>query len=62
MKRFKTLKSYTLYTLLANVKILYKDSYLLRIFFLGLIMFNVIMRYGTHFIDIMNKFYDYTGL
>ena len=49
-------------TLLVNVNILYKDSYFLRMFLLGLIIFNVIIRYGMYFIYIMDEFYDYVGL
>lgn len=47
---------------LRKLKIIKGDSYFLRVFLLGLIIFNVIMRYGIYFIDIMNEFYDYVGL
>lgn len=55
-------KSNKIYTLLAKVKDLYKESYLIRMFLLGLILFNVVIRYGIHFINLMNDFYDYLGL
>ena len=55
-------KSNKIYTLLANVKDLYKESYLIRMYLLGLILFNVVMRYGIHFINLMNEFYNYLGL
>lgn len=58
----KEKNSNKLYTLLANVKVIYKDSYMLRMIILGLIIFNVVMRYGMPFINLINRFYDYVGL
>lgn len=45
-----------------KIKKLYKETYFLRLWFIGLILFNLIMRYGSYFIDLLNKFYDYIGL
>jgi hypothetical protein len=50
------------FRLLSTLNDLYEESFLLRMFLLGLIMFNVMMRYGIYFIDSMNNFYDYIGL